>query len=90
MTTIDLTDDLLNEYLDGALPAAERQAVEAAIAQSPEAQTRLAEYQTLFATFADMRDLPLTTDLTTAFLTAVQQTAVPPSPPPLTGCVYCL
>lgn len=75
----DLSDDLLNEYLDGELGEAERQAVAAAIARSPTAQARLVELETLFAAFADMQDVSLAKDLTPGVLTAV---AAMPAPAP--------
>ncbi len=73
-----LTDDRLNEYLDGELNETERQEVAAAIARSPEAQTRLAELEALFAAFADMPDVPLPTDLASGVLTSLTRPA--PSP----------
>ena len=51
---IELTDDLLNEYLDDELDQATRLAVESQLAVSPEAQTRLAELQSLFTLFETM------------------------------------
>lgn len=71
MTDLELTDDLLNEYLDGELSETDHQAVAAAIAQSPAAQARLAALEALFATFNDVQDVPLSTDLTPGVLTAV-------------------
>ncbi|GIK56262.1 MAG: hypothetical protein HND44_16820 [Chloroflexi bacterium] len=73
-----LTDDLLNEYLDGELNETERQEVAAAITRSPEAQTRLAELEALFAAFTDMPDVPLPADLTPGVLASLTRPA--PSP----------
>jgi hypothetical protein len=68
----EIDDALLNEYLDGTLPEERQQEVEAFLAQSPEGQARLAEWQSLFATFAEVDELPLQTDLSAPVLAAIR------------------
>ncbi len=73
----EIDDTRLNEYLDGALDAATRQAVEAQLKQSPAAQAQLAELQALFAAFATVEDLPLTTDLRPLVAATIRAQATP-------------
>ncbi len=67
----ELSDERLNEYLDGELDEVERQAVAAAIARSPEAQARLAELDSLFVALAALPDVPLERTLAPDVLTAI-------------------
>ncbi len=53
---------LIQEYVDDELDNAQREQVEAVLAQSAEARAFLAELQTLNETFALLTDLPLATD----------------------------
>ncbi|MCC6602660.1 MAG: zf-HC2 domain-containing protein [Anaerolineae bacterium] len=64
-------DELLQEYLDGTLDDETRRAVEAHLARSPEARAQLAELQALFASLEALPELPLTTDLSVAVVTAI-------------------
>lgn len=73
----EIDDTRLNEYLDGTLDAATRQAVEAQLKQSPAAQAQLAELQALFAAFATVEDLPLTTDLSPLIAATIRARATP-------------
>ncbi|MCP4362459.1 MAG: hypothetical protein GY796_31010 [Chloroflexi bacterium] len=73
----ELSDERLNEYLDGVLDAAARQDVETQLAESPEAQVRLAELQTLFVAFGDMAEVPLTRDLSGSVLAALHEPVKP-------------
>ena len=75
----ELDDALLNEYLDGTLNEAARQEVERQLAQSPEAQARLAELQSLFAAFEDVTEVPLPNDLSTSVLAAIRSDETPQS-----------
>ena len=59
-----LTDDTLNEYLDDALDGVARQAVAAHLASCPTCHQTVAEMQNLFATLAQLPELPLSADLT--------------------------
>jgi anti-sigma factor RsiW len=68
----ELDDALLNEYLDGTLDAETEQVVAAQLAQIPEVQARLAELQALFATFAELEEEPLPTDLAAPILAAIR------------------
>lgn len=68
----ELDDALLNEYLDGTLDAEMQQAVATQLADDPAAQARLAELTELFTAFAEMEEVPLTTDLSTAVLHTIQ------------------
>ena len=56
----------LNEYLDDALPEAERQTVAAHLSTCAACQAELAELQQLFLALDAVPDLPLATDLSTA------------------------
>ncbi|MFZ0544880.1 MAG: zf-HC2 domain-containing protein [Candidatus Promineifilaceae bacterium] len=58
-----IDDYLLNEYLDGQLDAATRMRVGEHLAVCEDCQVRLAEEQALFASLAQMPDVPLTVDL---------------------------
>jgi len=73
----ELSDERLNEYLDGVLDAAARQDVAARLAESPTAQARLAELQMLFAAFDDVAEVPLTRDLAASVLAALQEPLEP-------------
>lgn len=78
-----MNDDILHEYLDNTLDDAQRRAVEAWLAQSPAARTRLAELQALFTTLDALDDAPLLRDLTGPVLAQLAQeaataAAVPP------------
>jgi hypothetical protein len=73
----DFNDDLLQEYLDGTLDEDTRQAVEAHLANSPEARAQLAELETLFSSLTALPELPLGTDLSVAVVAEIgRETAV--------------
>ncbi len=79
----EINDALLNEYLDDTLAEETRQAVEAHLANSPEARERLAALAALFATLSALEDVPLTADLSERVLTAVHAETEPaPAPAP--------
>ena len=70
-------EDLLHEYLDGALDEDTRQAVEAHLASSPEAQAQLAELQALFSSLDALPELPLRQDLSARVVAEIgRETAV--------------
>ena len=70
-------DDLLQEYLDGTLDEEARQAVEAHLAESPEARAQLAELEALFSSLAALPELPLSTDLSAMVVAQIgRETAV--------------
>ncbi|MFZ1401315.1 MAG: zf-HC2 domain-containing protein [Candidatus Promineifilaceae bacterium] len=67
----EFNDDLLQEYLDGTLDDATRQAVEGHLARSPQARAQLAELETLFANLEALPELPLGTDLSVAVVAEI-------------------
>jgi anti-sigma factor RsiW len=75
----ELEDERLNEYLDGELDEAARAEVEAWLAQSAAARTRLAELKGLFAALTAVTNIPLTTDLTPSVLAAMRRSEVAPA-----------
>ncbi len=76
-----IDDTILQEYLDGELDEAQRQEVEALLAESAAARAQLAEWQTLYTAFDGVADVPLTTDLTGQVTTQIERkTAVSPAP----------
>ncbi|MCP4419055.1 MAG: hypothetical protein GY805_20760, partial [Chloroflexi bacterium] len=75
-------DDMLQEYLDGTLDEARRQAVEAHLANSSEARSQLAQLEGLFASLDALEELPLLTDLSLGVVEQIrQETAVATSLP---------
>lgn len=71
----DLTDDLLNEYLDDTLDAGTRAAVTARLAVAPAARARLARLEALFADLDHLPDLPEPRDFSAGVLSAIQPLA---------------
>jgi len=63
MVLSHLDDEVLNEYLDGALPAGQEKGVEAHLAICPDCSARLVEMQQLFVALADLPDKPAPHDL---------------------------
>ncbi|WP_420641199.1 anti-sigma factor family protein [Candidatus Leptofilum sp.] len=73
----EFDEDLLHEYLDGTLDEQTRQAIEAHLANSPEARARLAELEALFSDLDALPELPLATDLSARVVAEIgQETAV--------------
>jgi hypothetical protein len=68
-----LTDDLLNEYLDEALPADAHAGATAHLAGCPECAARLESLRALFATLAALPEAPLPRDLSAGVLSRLPQ-----------------
>jgi len=68
-----LSDDVLNEYLDGALGADQRGAAGTHLAGCPACAARLAELRSLYVRLESMPDAPLARDLAPAVVRAVRQ-----------------
>ncbi|MGQ0603669.1 MAG: anti-sigma factor family protein [Anaerolineales bacterium] len=68
-----LTDELLNEYLDQALPADGRSQVEAHLAGCAECVARLDSLRSLFATLEALPTVPLARDLSAGVLARLPQ-----------------
>ncbi|GAB4578239.1 MAG: hypothetical protein Fur0022_09730 [Anaerolineales bacterium] len=66
-----LSENLLNEYLDGFLSSSQTTKVEAHLATCAECTARAATLRALFATLDEWPDLPLERDFTKAVLGAV-------------------
>lgn len=76
-----IDETILQEYLDGALDEAQRRELEALLAESAEARAQLGEWQTFYAAFDSVADVPLTKDLAGNVVTQLEQeTAVSPAP----------
>lgn len=76
-----LTDEILNEYLDGELNAAQRIEADAHLADCTECAARLANLRVLFNEIASLPDLELPRDLSASVLQKVTPppTAMTPS-----------
>ena len=78
----EFNDDLLQEYLDGTLDEAARQAVEAYLAQSPKARAQLAELEVLFSSLEALPELPLNVDLSAAVVAEIGRETAASKPLP--------
>ena len=67
-----LSDDTLNEYLDGALHSPARSAVEAHLAGCPACAARAAALSRVFTGLATLPDAPLSRDLRSSVMAAVR------------------
>lgn len=72
-----LDESTLNEWLDEALPAAERAAAAAHLAGCPECAARLAELRLVFAQLEALPEVPLARDLTPTVLGRLPARATP-------------
>jgi anti-sigma factor RsiW len=68
---LHLTDELLNEYLDGMLENEGSDALEAHLASCQDCQRRLTSFKGVFAALRDLSDTPLEHDLTPGILAVI-------------------
>ncbi len=68
-----LADDLLNEYLDGAIGAEQRNSIEAELLVCSRCRRRLDELQGVFTVLHNWPEIPLGRDLAPAVLAAVNR-----------------
>ena len=69
----EFNEDSLQDYLDGTLDDAARQAVEAHLATSAEARAQLAELEALFSGLAALPEMPLAADLSAGVVAQIRQ-----------------
>lgn len=74
-----LTDEQLNEYLDGVLAGAEKTAVEAHLRQCASCRAQLQELQIVFAALDEVAAVELPVDVETAVLQNLPTTAPTPT-----------
>jgi hypothetical protein len=69
----EFNEDSLQEYLDGTLDDAARQAVEAHLVTSAEARAQLAELEALFSGLEALPEMPLAVDLSLGVVEQIRQ-----------------